>query len=57
MLTTSFKARSESLGIDPEKVVMLAVDMDDRNLLTVLGFQYGVAINRAPFDIKLQFWL
>jgi hypothetical protein len=53
MLTIFFKARSEPLGINSIKVVVLAVDMDDRDLLTVLFFQYWVAFNKALLDIKL----
>jgi hypothetical protein len=57
MLTTSFKARFKPFGINSIKVVVLAVDMDDRDLLTVLFFQYWVAFNKAFFDIKMQIWL
>lgn len=57
MRMISFKAQFKPLGINPIKVVVLAVDVDDRDLLTVLFFQYWVALNREFFYIKMQIWL
>jgi hypothetical protein len=48
-----FKGRSKSLWIYSPEIMMLSIDMDDRNLLSIQLFKFwvGVDVNNLNLEI------